>query len=443
MYTREEYIKRIDNNRIRVFDLLKYCIKKWKLLAGVFCISFIVCIVFIFIAYRKEPVAPQALEMDSLSVEQRERVDSALRMYQELENIDAYKREAIYMDINAFDCNITMLQYLISPQNVSDEAELYELYANFIKNGRLNTALEEKLGERMKHPADLVSLIEKNVTDGLVISNQHILCIKVVSSDEESSGEIIEVIKQAMEDYRGELLTEFNEHDLKLISQDSYQGTDYDIRDKQDNLIEDSERKRRLLSDLQDLLSEEEKIVLESEKGDVDEKEEPALKSSKFSWIYIIIAIFASGIIACGFVVFYYVYCNRIKLRQEMVTLFDVPVLGEISGKMKDEELEVFGRELELYCLGSKEKEAFISQLENDGQDKLEFMKKALDNSEFKLTIGGNICKDPEAAKEAVACKNLILVYQLDKTTYRDLDALFQKCSNYGINVMGAICKTD
>lgn len=441
MYTREEYLKRIDNNRIRISDLKRYCVKKWKLFLLLFFVSFLICMAFILSVYRREPVAPEPLEMDDLTEEQKERVDSALKLYQELENINMYKNESAYMKLNAFDCNITTLQYLIAPEDSSARAELYELYTNFIKNGKLKTVLEEKLGERMKYPADLVTLDEQKIMKTFPVSNEHVLCIKIVSEERKGSEEIAEIVNQAVGDYQTELAGRFEKHSLKLVSQDSYQGADYDVRDNQDDIIDQCEEKRRQLVYLEDLLSVEEKTVLTAEKDGTVGQEAVVLKSSNFSWIFVFIALFAGVIIAGGFIVIYYIYSNKVKFQREIVDLFDIPLLGEISEKMDSEKKEDFGKELELYCSGLENKAVFLSSLDDNEQKKLEPIKMFLEKRGITLILGGDICGSSQAVEEAATCKNLILTYQLDKTTYHELDSVIQKCCCYGIHVVGAICK--
>ena len=123
------------------------------------------------------------------------------------------------------------------------------------------------------------------------------------------------------------------------------------------------------------------------------------------------------------------------------MTLFDIPLFGEICEEMSVEEAKILEEELLLHCDCLAIKRVFVSQLNSDDSIKLEAITDSLNDNGIKMIIGGNICENIEAVKKAIECKNLIMVYQLDKTTYNDLDNLFQKCSSYGINVVGAICK--
>ena len=82
------------------------------------------------------------------------------------------------MELNAYDCNITVIQYLILPKASSSGLKLYDLYANFIKNGRLKTTLEDELGGKIKYPSDLVTLVEQIIPKNFLVPDQYILSIK-------------------------------------------------------------------------------------------------------------------------------------------------------------------------------------------------------------------------------------------------------------------------
>ncbi|MCI9127119.1 MAG: hypothetical protein HFG28_07965 [Eubacterium sp.] len=439
MYVRDEYMKRIDNNRVRIIDLIRYYIKKWKLLVMIFLAFFLICMAFIFRNYQKEPVISKPLEMENLKEEQRERVGNILKLYEELENIGTYKKEAACMELNAYDCNITVIQYLILPKASSSGLKLYDLYANFIKNGRLKTTLEDELGGKIKYPSDLVTLVEQIIPKNFLVPDQYILSIKINASDLEESKEITEVVKREIVNYCQEVAMGIDDHSLKLVSEDSYIGVDYDLREQQDQITKDYESKRQQILNLENLLSSEEKNVLEIEKGDIIEQ--ATVPHSGFSWMFIIIAFFASLVLACMVIAIYFVYCDKVKLPKEVVTLFDIPLFGEICEEMSVEEAKILEEELLLHCDCLAIKRVFVSQLNSDDSIKLEAITDSLNDNGIKMIIGGNICENIEAVKKAIECKNLIMVYQLDKTTYNDLDNLFQKCSSYGINVVGAICK--
>lgn len=442
MYAREEYMKKIDNNRIKIIDLIKYCIKKWRLLVLLFSVFSLFFIGVIFINYKKEPIVIEPIGMDDLSESSRKKVEDTLKMYEELKNIDIYRREATCMGLNAYDCNITVLQYMILPEASLEGLKLYDLYANFVKEGRLKVTLEEELGGQMKYPSDLVTLIDQAIPKSFLVPDQYVLSIKINANDLEESKRITEVVKHEIENYCHELATEVEEHSLKFVSEDSYSGMDTALKEQQDRITKDYDSKRLQITNLENTLSVEEKTVLLAEKDEIIEQASPVLKSS-FSWIFVIIAFIASGIASCMVIAVYYVYCNKIKLENEIITLYDIPLLGEICEEMSAEETKRLGNELLLYCSGLENKTIFFSQLDGNGdcKDKLENINHFLDSYGIKMEIGENLCKSLEDIKKAVVCKNLIFIYQLDKTTYSNLDSFFQKCSNYGLNVVGAICK--
>ena len=47
LYSREEYMYRIENQKIEIFELIKYMLSKWKIGLGLCIVFFLICICFV------------------------------------------------------------------------------------------------------------------------------------------------------------------------------------------------------------------------------------------------------------------------------------------------------------------------------------------------------------------------------------------------------------
>ena len=114
MYSREIYKEKVENNGINIWRLLEFLLCKWKIVAGISAILFIAGIFVLLSAYKKNDTKVQSIEIEQLTENQQYKVNSILKAYEELHEMEDYKNKSAYMNLNAYECNSTVLQYLIT-----------------------------------------------------------------------------------------------------------------------------------------------------------------------------------------------------------------------------------------------------------------------------------------------------------------------------------------
>lgn len=442
MYLRDEYMKKIENSKIDIYGLVCYVIKKWKSILLLSAIVFVLVALVVIPRYSKKNALQDSNTAETLSKEEQLRVDSTLRLYDELEEMDEYKSKALYMNMNAYECHIGTLQYRVSEKYLST-------YESFIKDGGLKKIIEKEFGAEIVRPSDLVIIPDSNRLvsgnsnsgDKADIINNHNLCIKITTDNDKLTERIMSVVKDSVIEYQKKLTGLIGTHELILLSEDIYVGVDENVKVGQSNFEIELDRKRTHIFNLENKLSSTEKAALNSMKnsGGVVENKEQKTKSIPlviFAALVILSVAFSCLAIAC-----YYILNNKIKCGKDILTFFDIPYLGEISKNSKETELDILETEIEFM---SSERNldtlffGFAGGMKNV-ENYLEVLLAGLTEKKIKCIFGENVESDIVSMKAAKECKNIIIVFGINQTSYDSIDTLLQKFTNWKVNVVGAI----
>lgn len=440
MYLRDEYMKRIENSRIDIYGLIWYVIKKWKSILLMSAIFFVLVSLVAIPRYNKKSAAQDSNVAETLSEEEKLRVDSTLRLYSELEEMDEYKSKSMYMNLNAYECHIGTLQYRVNEKHLST-------YESFIKDGGLKKIVEEEFGSEVVRPSDLVIIPDNNMMPGNSnnrdddIVNDHNLCIKVTTDNEELTERMMSVVKSSVAEYQKKLTGLIGTQELTLLSEDMYVGVDENVKVGQSNFEIELDRKRTHVFNLENKLTSTEKAALNSIKNNGGIVENTEQKTKSIPIVLLAAIVFLSVVFSCLVIACYYILNNKIKSGKDMVTYFDIPYLGEISKNSKKAELDILETEIE-FLSSERDIETFffglVGRMKN-AESCLEALKADLTEKKIGCILGKNVESDIASMKAVKECKNIIIVFGIDQTSYDAIDTLLQKCMNWKINVVGAI----
>ncbi len=453
LYLREEYIKKIENNGIVLSELIKFVLNKWKIILILCAVFFLGCVVITFLGEDKtEDVLPQEELGAQLTEIQQKKVNDIIieneKINKDLEVLEEYEDTLAYMNIDAYKCHVNTLQYLINSEELG--GEIYEAYRTYTISG-LKEIIDDKLGGEFVNPSDLV--IE--IGNGSQVDNQaifkdkksYVLVIKVVAADADMNTKLTDVVRNALEEYHKRLNSVMGKHELILLSESSYVGNDEGTKQKQIELEEKIKEKKDYIINNENLLNEDEKMFLEQlkDKDNNNIKDEPvvSVKKQGKSIVWYVMALIICVILSCIIVACYYIFIfgNRLNDSEEIMTIFDLPYIGEVSKRNLEADVSELKDEIKSMCLESASGELFVSVMTNMGhiEDYFDKIKNELVQYKMKLLFGNNISEDFESMKTARRCKNMILIFEEGKTRYKSIDSVLQRCDNWGINIIGVI----
>lgn len=446
LYSREEYMYRIENQKIEIFELIKYMLSKWKIGLGLCIVFFLICICFVPFILKKDDSTNTEIQLEQLTEEQQNKIENILRLYDELKVMMDYENTSAYMNLNPYNCNVTTLQYIITDKTSAGNS--FKAYKAFIDSAKFKKVIEDELGKKVVKPSELVTynVYEQTVFgEGKVdIDLSQILSMRIVTSDESINNELVLIVKKLLDEYHNYLLTTIKEHDIKLLSEDNFWGTDLSIRDKQNTYEVEMDRRRVQINNIKAELDNEEKAALEQLMTDEKEIEEEIVSPRGFfSGRVVILAVIMSLVLSCFIIACYYIFFlnNRIKNGEDIVSIFGLSCIGDISKKRNTEEGLIIQEEIGIRCISDKTNKIFMSMLTDSESIKsyIEAMKGKLKEKGIELVVGENISQNIEAMKIVQSCKKVIFVSESRKTTYRSIDKVLQKCIGWGIDIVGVV----
>ena len=458
MYSKEQYMEKIENREVTISDLLKYNMKQWKKIALISVVIFILISVAIVFKYRaglkdgmEEQQETVSVSMQELTSAQQENIKEVLKYYKDLKTMEDYFMDSTYMSINAYNSRIYTSQYLVSSSVKGEAYKAYELYVNYINNGALKEEIEKTFSDNIKNVSDLIDLSVDNSyrQEERFKIDRFIINIRVNTPDEKISAEIMEMIKQKLDEYQQEVVNGLiKEHELKVLEESNFSGQDENVCEKQASVESSMNDKRIYISGLESLMSEEEKAVLEQEKlkikgqEELKSKREESAESTDGSKIPLVILIVFSLIASFIFVIcmfsLYYFTNNKLKNRNEIVRFFDIPYIGMIKISPNASENKSVCKEIEILCRAKKIKDVFVSCIASV-PEQLDLKALLSDITEVKTDIGPDISSNIAALESAKESKNVIIAVKYDSTSYGEIVEVLQKCEYLNIDVIGAV----
>ena len=458
MYSKEQYMEKIENREVTISDLLKYNMKQWKKITLISVVIFILISVAIVFKYRaglkdgmEEQQETVSVSMQELTSAQQENIKEVLKYYKDLKTMEDYFMDSTYMSINAYNSRIYTSQYLVSSSVKGEAYKAYELYVNYINNGALKEEIEKTFSDNIKNVSDLIDLSVDNSyrQEERFKIDRFIINIRVNTPDEKISAEIMEMIKQKLDEYQQEVVNGLiKEHELKVLEESNFSGQDENVREKQASVESSMNDKRIYISGLESLMSEEEKAVLEQEKlkikgqEELKSKREESAESTDGSKIPLVILIVFSLIASFIFVIcmfsLYYFTNNKLKNRNEIVRFFDIPYIGMIKISPNASENKSVCKEIEILCRAKKIKDVFVSCIASV-PEQLDLKALLSDITEVKTDIGPDISSNIAALESAKESKNVIIAVKYDSTSYGEIVEVLQKCEYLNIDVIGAV----
>lgn len=443
--------EKIEYNEIDLVAVLKFILIKWKVLLILCAVFYLGAIVIILFKENKAEVqieqnVSQTESEKQLTETQQKKIDGIIKKREELEVLEKYKNTLAYMNIDPYMCNINTLQYLISSEELGEE--VYEAYKTYSTSG-LKKIINERLGKEIVNPSDLVTEISNHIREDIAFSENnksYTLDIKIVSSDKDTNDKITDIVKAALEEYHKHLVSVMGKHELILLSENNYIGSDESIKQKQSEFVRIIEEKEAWIFNRENALDSDEKEALEKwNEANTNTKDAVAIVPEKqkksITWYIVVLAVCL--VMSCAIVGCYYVFAfgNKLKNGEEIMSIFELPYIGDIS--KADLQASIFRLEDEMksMCLKTKSEEVFISSMANmrNIEEYFDRLKMELDQSNVKLLFGNGISDSFDAMKIARRCKNMILIFEEKRTDYQSIDSVLQRCDNWGINIIGVI----
>ena len=348
----------------------------------------------------------------------------------EIENLQKYVDEALYMKLDAVNLQIATAQYAVT--SASDVGGVLNSMVNYLAYGNVQECLEAEFGSsEAGYMRELLSWA----------INGNILNITVMHYDKEQGQKILETVQKGLDGYVPEIVKVYGEFSLQQLESTFYTKADNDVTNVQNGKLDTLKNYNISLADYNTRLASN-----KSSKSDYIENNKPeVMEASAPGNIlvvkYAILGIIAGCVIPLAVLSLRYLLSDRIRSSRELMHT-DMPVFTCYSQKENGASGIATGI-TELKLLAKKyQAEGFYLNLlsENEAVIKTaDEITERFKENEISVASGKVSNENAVALESMIEKKYTVMVIKAGENTYPQLASQIRTCQKFGIPVWGCI----
>ncbi|RKI59576.1 hypothetical protein D7V86_11930 [bacterium D16-51] len=348
----------------------------------------------------------------------------------EIENLQKYIDEALYMKLDALNLQAATAQYAVT--GAADTGGVLNSMVNYLAYGNIQEYFEAELG----------GLETEYIREILSWSvNGNILNITVLHYDKEQGKKILETVQKGISAHVPEIEKIYGEFSLQQLKSTFYRKADNDVTNVQNGKLDALKNYNIALADYKGRLASN-----KSSKAEYMENNQPEVMEASAPGKILVVKYVAFGIIA-GFVIplaaftLRYLLSDRIRSEKELIHT-DMPVFscgsrnedgisGTVPGIMELKLLAKKHHAESIYLNLLSENEAVIKTADE--------VAKALEGEGIFVASGTASIKNDASLESMVKNKYTVMVVKAGENTYPQLAGQLRICRKFGISVWGCI----
>lgn len=294
--------------------------------------------------------------------------------------------------------------------------------------------------------------------------------VTLIGTDESVAQKFAGYMKDALGTYSESLKEIIGEHTLKLVNENSIQGTSENIINQRNTIMDRMNSLRTKLASLVKELSDEQKeiyeydFLLENESEDNVDAEETLVTVPSMDKKYIAIGAVVGLFLAACWIMAKYLLDGRVKSVEELESLHDAKFVCEILTEKKkkhlfsgvdcwiqkkkhhgrtmlpeNERVNILASNLKWLAEKNGISSLYVTGTKINGQDeKITAVKEALDGF-VTVKIGENTLENADALNEMVQTGNVLIWEYAEKSFYKEVLQLDELCAAQKVKVLGYI----
>lgn len=461
-------------------DILLEFLRRWKVIV-LFAVVF--GLAFGAIRYRKDYVtahipAPEVKNTTleeayaDLDKDQIERVITAVQLKAAIDSKSAYMNESVLMRVDAHAEDAVILQYTVES---GEAGEVVNNYVNYINSGSIIADLNKDGLEAADHYlAELISVVPNQTTDAM--SN---FTVKVVYDDAEHAAILADAVDAQLAEYAKQLNQNGREHFLSLDSRNQVQVVDEELAKKQDDYAkETADQQNDLASIKTNMNANQLRVYLDMERevftwGDTDTEEaaqtdeeevtsEVQAVSVSVNKRQILMGAVVGAALAVVYIFLAYLLSTRVRTKEEIVSLYQVRILGTARKDQKkhvvadlvwklenlghkklssEQQVQMIVSNIYISCKDRQTDTVYLTGSIMDSVDKefLAMLEEGLKQKNIRTVHGGAINYNAEELLHAAETGTVVFVERRRDSYYSEIRNELQLCDANNIQVLGMI----
>lgn len=456
----------------------------WKIAFGwrrIVCCGIVFMLVFGSIRYVKDMKSYQqeknrssvtetndmTIEKQNLTKEQQQVINDVKQLEEQIEALEKYQSESVYMQINPYEENIAILQYNVdsdytinyTKDNTRDYTDaIVRAYGNYLIGGEVSTKIIDdlKLDITTENFSELIST-------GI---DETVIVIRIIYPEKEKLTEISEKIEEILKDKEKQLQS-MGSHRLELLQKNQNTVVDKALEEEKNRIQTNLTNLKGKMTTLKAGMTEQQIQILEDEtlQQNTEEKPQEIIKP-RVNKKYMVLGISVGIMLGCIWIIWKTLCSGKLQTSAEIQNIFGICLLGELKS---EEDKKVFGTSIdrkleylrnrkkkklsskqriefaavniELLCRKEKVKHIYItgSEYENLEEKLKEQLKIQLEKHGIEISEGNSIFYDVKSFREAVEVENILLVEKIGESMYKEIENEKRLADEQNVNILGAV----
>lgn len=438
-------------------------------------------------------IAPELLQqlMDQLDDEQLRDVEYVLA-YEELyrERL-SYQEQSILMQMSADNVQKAVVSVWITSENHEKSCAIEAIYEDIVQGGRMIQYVAEQLGMTVANVSELISLSHKTIGVTNIGGNDD-FTLSVIHYDEQVCRDMEQAIVAFIENEQDDLEKVFGEFETIIVAQEPTAAYYPSITTSRSSLLAELISIQNTITNRVNNFTDEQNmyyyavakgktIVVDSEGSDSEDIidieslkeiiERGVTVTPGVSAKYVLLGMVMAAFVYAFYIFMVYVLNTRIRITDNLQQLYEIPQLGQISGKKEEKKLFIFidkwilslknrnkrkfTREeavklaavavkmsaernslSSVYLIGCDLKEQALAVCE---QVKERLEQSSPDQGSLQIHILSNVLYDAQAMSNLENAQGVVLVEQAGSTLYDEISQELQLLNRQGIKALGGI----
>lgn len=345
---------------IEIKDLLWELVKKWRVIivTAFICATALTAYQYRIDVNKTDIVVVKKTQEElekSMSVQDVSEVSGTVAMLQQLEQKSNYMDQSVLMQINPYEENVVLLQYMVKAESATAKT-LADAYISYVEDGYLAKTLDFDDMYETVYIDELISVV-KDTTDIYIYSdtlNESVqlnatgantdtcITIKVCDIDAASCLALAEEVKASLEQYGKILNQKADTHEMILVTEQTCVVVDNALAELQNrnaaaiktisNNID--KMKNEMTGDQITLYTYRVTGVAQTASTTATSTVSEA-KAVTISVKHAVIGFVVGIVLGCGMILAWYLFSAKLRNSEEIKTLYQVKVLGDIDNPQK------------------------------------------------------------------------------------------------------------
>lgn len=350
---------------IEIKDLIWELVRRWRIIV---VMALICAIGLTAYQYRSDmnktdvvvvKKTQEELE-NAMSVQDVSEVRGAVALLHQLEQKSLYMDESVLMQINPYAEDAVLLQYVVEADATVEDV-IADAYVSYVEDGYLAQALLSAEDAETVYIDELISVVKDTtnmyvysdtMTDGIQMTIDGTdagacITVKVCGIDEESSVILAGKVKDALAQYGSVLSQKAGAHQLTLVDEKTCVLVDQALAELQNRNATAVKTLSNNIDKMKNEMTGDQITLYTYRVTNVIASTSPAAtttsapKTVSISVKHAVIGFVVGAVLGCGIALALYLLSARLRNSEEIKTLYQVKVLGNVANPQKRR--KVFG----------------------------------------------------------------------------------------------------